>query len=73
MIVNYSASCRRAEEFTLLSHQQAKESLINQSMQNSPLTGNVVYRSKEERIREYSLYGFALLSVLLLGYFLLRR
>ena len=73
VIVNYSASCRRAEEFTLLSHQQAKESLINQSMQNSPLTGNVVYRSKEERIREYSLYGFALLSVLLLGYFLLRR
>lgn len=73
VLVNFSTSCGRAEGFTLLSHQQAKESLINQSMQNSPLTGNVVYRSKEERIREYSVYGFVLLAVLLLGYFLLKR
>ncbi len=74
MQVNHTLSCHQSQGFTPLSHQRATESIINESLgSSSQLTGRAVYRSKEERIREYGVYGFLLLIVLLLGYFLLQR
>lgn len=53
----------------------ALESIIksNQSLQNIPPTGSVIYASAHGKIKEYSIYGFLLLVILLTGYFLFAR
>ena len=74
ILINKSRSCQKEKTFTLLSHEQATESIINDSSwSQDKITGQAAYKPKEEKIKEYGLYGFILLAVMIFGYFILQR
>ena len=74
IFINKSRSCQSEKTFTLLTHGQGTESIINDSSwSQDKITGQAIYKPKEEKIREYGLYGFILLAVMIFGYFILQR